>query len=80
MPGTDPRSKKAKFCSFRVRNPSMFDKKSFRTKKRGKNTRIVVGCPKGKYNRKTEKCKVGTRVQTILRRKVNGKCPKAPRR
>lgn len=80
MPGTDPRSARAKFCSFRVRDPKKFDKKSFRTKPRGKNVRITTACPKGKYNRRTEKCRVGVQLQTILKRKVRGKCPRAPKR
>lgn len=43
-----------------------FDKRSFRTIIRGKN-RIVIGCPKGKWSAKRNRCKVGTRAQTILK-------------
>lgn len=52
----------------RVESPRYFDKRSFRTKDVGRRgfTKIVVGCPKGKYDSKKGKCKVGTKTQAIL--------------
>lgn len=46
-------------------NPRKFDKRSFRVKKSGK-AKIVIGCPSGKFNKRTNRCKVGTRVQKIM--------------
>jgi len=50
-----------------VKKPSKdFDKRSFRTIKKDKGVRIIIGCPKGKWDDKKKRCKVGTRVQKIL--------------
>lgn len=50
----------------RQANPKDFDKRSFRIKTINKKTKLVIACPKGKYNNKSNKCKVGTKVQSIL--------------
>jgi hypothetical protein len=73
----------AKYCRERQASPRKFDRRSFRTKPIGK-IRIVVGCPKGKWSparqRETGKgCKVGLRIQTILRPKSSPKCKSACR-
>ena len=64
-------------CRKRQTNPNKFDKRSFRSKKVSKRTRIIIGCPRGKYNQKTKKCKVGTKIQSIIKKKnKDGTCPK----
>lgn len=52
----------------RVKSPGKFDKRSFRTKDVGRKgyTKIIIGCPKGKYDAKKKKCKVGTQTQAVL--------------
>jgi len=52
--------------ALRVHSPKKFDKRSFRTKNviPGKMN-IIVGCPKGKYDAKRGKCKVGTKIQAF---------------
>ena len=66
---------RAKFCRERQFSPSVCDPRSFRTKPVSKKTKLVVCCPKGKFDRKTKRCKVGTKTQSILKKKVKGKCP-----
>ena len=60
----------------RVKSPKKFDKRSLRIKDVGRpgGTKIIVGCPKGKYDPKRKRCKVGTQTQAILkeRTKVRG--------
>lgn len=63
----------ATYCRERQAPPSHFDKRSLRTVKQGK-ARIVIGCPKGKWDQKAKRCRVGTRAQTILRPMNNPKC------
>lgn len=46
--------------------PKLCAKGSFRMIKRGK-LRLVICCPKGKWNKRTARCKVGTRAQSILK-------------
>jgi hypothetical protein len=53
----------------RQANPKKFDKRSFRIKQIDSKTNLVIGCPKGKYNSKTQKCRVGTRVQSVLKKR-----------
>jgi len=53
-----------------IRPTSAFAKGSIRTvtKKRGKKKiEVRVGCPKGHYSKKTQRCKVGTRAVSVLR-------------
>lgn len=56
---------KGKFIHCRKESPKKFDKRSFRVKKSGK-AKIVIGCPKGKFDPKKKRCKVGTRIQKIM--------------
>lgn len=64
-----PYKDKSEFDRKRIRSPKEFDPRSFRTKEVKKGVKVVIGCPKGKYSPKTERCKVGTRAQAILTRK-----------
>jgi hypothetical protein len=65
--------KRAKYCRMRLADPVGFDPRSFRTKTVKKGVKVVVGCPKGKF--KGGVCKVGTRPQSMLKKKVDGTCP-----
>jgi len=51
----------------RIKDPDKFDKRSFRTIKRGDHL-IVVACPKGKW--KGGKCQVAMELQAILHPKT----------
>lgn len=63
-------SSRAKFKHERIKSPKAFDPRSFRTKRAGAS-RIIVGCPRGKYSSSAGRCKVGMRAQSILRPKRN---------
>lgn len=69
---------KGRYCRARKASPAKFAKRSLRTTKRGK-VRIVIGCPKGKWDKRKKRCKVGTRVQTILYPLGSPKCRVCPR-
>lgn len=61
------------FKRYRQFPPSRCSPGSFRTKRvgRGKRTRLLtVCCPKGHWSRKRRRCKAGTRVQSILKRRA----------
>jgi hypothetical protein len=65
--------KRAKYCRMRLADPVGFDPKSFRTKQLKKGVKLVVGCPKGKFRGGV--CVVGTKAQSMLKRKTDGTCP-----
>lgn len=50
----------------RQKNPSYFDKKSFRTKTLSNKTKIITGCKKRHF--KKGKCNIGVEIQSILKR------------
>lgn len=54
------------YVSCRVRAPSAFDPRSFRTIARG-SVYLVIGCPKGKWDAKRKRCRVGTKAQRVDR-------------
>jgi hypothetical protein len=56
-----------KYKRYRQKSPLKFDPKSFRVKTASRTTKLIIGCPKGKY--KKGRCVVGTRVQSILRKR-----------
>lgn len=61
-------------CRKRVKSPKKFDKKSFRSKRVSKRTRLIVACPKGKF--KKGRCSVGMQLQSIIKKKKkDGSCP-----
>jgi hypothetical protein len=72
----NPRSR-AKYCRKRLASPKLFHPKSFRVipLSKEKGVKGIVGCPKKYFSVKTGKCKVGTRMQSILY-PVGYKCPK----
>lgn len=54
----------------RLISPNKCAKGSFRVKSVSKKNKIVVCCPKGHYNSRTKKCRVGTIGQSkLIRRK-----------
>lgn len=59
-----PRKKKVQ----KLLPKSYFDQRSFRWIKSGK-ARILIGCPKGKWSPKKQRCRVGTRAYEIVRPK-----------
>lgn len=52
----------------RLRSPRSCAPGSFRTVKRGR-VRLVICCPKGRYNIKSKRCLVGTMAQSILKKR-----------
>lgn len=62
------KKKTGKFLRKRVASPKKFDPRSFRTKDVGRpgGKKIIVGCPRNKFDAKKKRCKVGTKVQSIL--------------
>ena len=65
------RKSRSKYKRKRIKSPAKFDKRSFRIKDVGRpeHHKIIIGCPKGKYDAKKKRCKVGTQVQAILEKK-----------
>jgi len=59
---------RAKYKHKKIESKSHFAKGSFRTVPAGKKSKVVIGCPKGKYSKKTKRCKVGTRAVTVLKK------------
>lgn len=60
-------------CKRQINPKSYFDPKfGFRTTKLAKG-RILIGCPVGRYNEKTKKCR-GTAAYEILLRPEGGAC------
>lgn len=58
----------------RVQSPRKFARASFRTIDPGRpgHTKLIIGCPKGQWDRKRRRCRVGTQVQAILTEKNPG--------
>jgi len=73
------RKMKGTFCEETATAKSKFDKRSFRYKKSGKAW-ILIGCPKGKWNAKSQRCRVGTRAHKVLAPSHGGSCPVGSRR
>lgn len=67
------------FCERTEEPRGSFDKRSFRWVQRGKNW-ILVGCPKGSWQARKKRCKVGTRAHKVLVRAPRGKRCKIGRR
>ena len=73
-----PRIEKTKTeCRKRVEDPKKFDRRSFRSKRLSKRTRIIVACPRGQYDTRRKRCKVGMKTQSIIKKKKkDGSCPR----
>ncbi len=66
------------FTSKRLESPSHFDRRSFRTVVQDNGTEVIIGCPKGHYDAKTGRCRVGTRAQAIRTPKSEKKRKRNP--
>jgi hypothetical protein len=56
-----------KYIRERVEDESRFDRRSFKTIRRGQRGHsIVIGCPVGQWDPENRRCRVGTRAQSIL--------------
>lgn len=69
MPGRGKGRGERDFSHEIVTPAKEFDKDSFRTKEVKSGVKIVIGCPKGEYDKAKSKCKVGMKLQKILRKK-----------
>ena len=60
--------KRGKYYHCRLQSPSKCASGSYRTIPTGgkRGTKLVVCCPKGKFNSRTKRCKVGTFAQKKL--------------
>lgn len=64
----------------RVERPlTSFDRRSIRTITRGA-ARILIGCPKGQWMPRRQRCKVGTRAYEIITPAVGGRCRRGSKR
>ena len=68
-----------RYCRERLVAPEKFDPRSFRTVTTRDGSRLVIACPKGKWNAEAGRCLVGTRLQTILRPLGHSVCRRACR-
>lgn len=59
---------RAKYQHRRLKAPGKLDQRSLRTVRSGA-ARVIVGCPKGKYEPRKKRCKVGTRAKAVLKLK-----------
>lgn len=66
----NPRLSRKRYRHERLEPKGRFDPRSFRTVRSGKAL-VTVGCPKGEYDPRRRRCKVGTRAQRIMRPKGN---------
>lgn len=59
----------SRYRHIRVLPPGRFDPRSFRTIDPGRKgyTRLIVGCPKDSYDAESGHCRVGTRLQSVLK-------------
>ncbi len=68
------RPSRATYCPERVAAKGRFDPRSFRTVRTDGHL-VTVGCPKGQYDARRKRCKVGTRAQRILHPPGESTCP-----
>jgi len=59
--------KKVSYCERLLNAKRSFDKRSFRWKLINKRTRILVGCPIGKWQPRKQHCKVGMKGYKLLK-------------
>ena len=50
-------------------SPKKFDPRSFRVIDIKPGVKATIGCPKGKWDDKKNRCKVGTRIQKLMKLK-----------
>lgn len=77
---TGPRAGGAAAKCVDVKAPlASFDRRSIRTVTRG-TARILIGCPKGSWQPRKQRCKVGTRAYEVITPTKNGRCRRGARR
>ncbi len=54
------------FRSKKLNSKRIFAPGSFRTKKLKGGKRLITACPRGHWNRRSKRCKVGTRAYELL--------------
>jgi len=61
------------YVRFRIRRPSYFDNRSFRTIDPGKKgfMKLIIGCKQGEYHK--GRCNIGTQTQAMLLNRKNFK-------
>lgn len=57
---------RGRFCERTAASKRSFDRRSFRWVRRGRNW-LLIGCPRGKWKPRAQRCKVGTRAHKILK-------------
>jgi hypothetical protein len=58
---------KGQYAHYQKSSPDNFDPRSFRTISMGvRGTKGVVGCPKGEWDPRRKRCKVGLRLQKVM--------------
>jgi len=61
------------YCERKVAPKKSFDQRSFRWITRGK-IRLLIGCPRGRWKPRSQRCSVGTRAYAVLKPKKKGRC------
>lgn len=65
---------RGKFCERTVNPRRAFARASFRWKRSGRAW-VLIGCPRGKWKPRAERCTVGTRAHKLLAPAPAGACP-----
>jgi hypothetical protein len=52
-------------CERALSPKASFDRRSFRYKRSGRAW-VLIGCPRGQWNARAERCRVGTRAYKLL--------------
>lgn len=68
-----PKGGEGKYNHEIINNKNMFDPRSFRVITLKEGVKATIGCPKGKWSPGKNKCKVGTKIQKIMRLKKEHK-------
>lgn len=66
------------YCEASHRKKSHFDPRSFRWKTSGK-AKLLIGCRRGQWNERSERCEVGTEVYKLLV-PAKGRCDRGERK
>lgn len=62
-------------------NPrKLFDRRSFRWSPLKDHSRVLIGCPKGEWNDRTKRCRVGTKAHKIYLFSNKKRCPRGYRK
>lgn len=67
------------YCERQMTPKHRLDPRSFRWAKAHGKAKVLVACPRGKWNAQTERCKVGMRAYKVLA-PARGRCPTGQKR